>query len=294
MAKRNLWHLSFAQHLRERKPSNFEVFTDIALSTEPQEADILLLRRDDDSPPKQAAQTLLGLWPMLSKHNIVEFKSPTRGFRSSDLIRLYGYGPQYHKLVLQDVGAASQLTLVLVVPNINQALQKELAIMSFEHTSIGTGYGRIDGGAYTIYLVCTDEVSEAERDDFLKIWSHHQPQQFSTKWWWERFAKDDPNMSSTISEIDGFEEMAQKFLRMLTPAQILKAFPLKEILSGVPPEQCVAALSPMDKMLAIPDEVLPCLPESYIQSLPGDVQDALRARIEKSAAAAQSPSMTSP
>lgn len=201
---------------------------------------------------------------MLSKHNIVEFKSPTRGFRSSDLIRLYGYGPQYHKLVLQDVGAASQLTLV------------------------------IDGGAYTIYLVCTDEVSEAERDDFLKIWSHHQPQQFSTKWWWERFAKDDPNMSSTISEIDGFEEMAQKFLRMLTPAQILKAFPLKEILSGVPPEQCVAALSPMDKMLAIPDEVLPCLPESYIQSLPGDVQDALRARIEKSAAAAQSPSMTSP
>jgi hypothetical protein len=46
-------------------------------------------------------------------------------------------------------------------------------LMGFGLAWLGGGYGRIDGGVYTVFLVITDEVSDEERDDFLRIFSHH-------------------------------------------------------------------------------------------------------------------------
>lgn len=289
MGKRNLWHLCFAKLLRDYGPSNFEIQTEIPLSVEPQEADVLLLRREGEEHPERPARTLLRLWPLLSQHTILEFKSPSRDFRQSDLIRLYGYGPQYHALCLKSVGQASRLSMVLVVPGMNQALQNELELMGFRYTALGEGYGRIDGTTYPMYLVCTNEVSEAERDDFLRIFSHRPIQNRATRFWWEVFAKGETGMSSAISEMDGFEEMARKFVAMLSPAMRLEGLAPKERLLDLPHEERLLALDPMDRMLAIPDELLPYLPEGYIQSLPLDVQHALRARIAKLCAPIKTP-----
>ncbi len=41
--------------------------------------------------------------------------------------------------------------------------------MDWSLARLGGGYGRIDGAVYATYLVVTDEVAEAEQDDFLRI-----------------------------------------------------------------------------------------------------------------------------
>jgi len=40
-----LWHLAFVNLIQRRAPSNFEVQSEVRLTTEPQRADMLLLRR---------------------------------------------------------------------------------------------------------------------------------------------------------------------------------------------------------------------------------------------------------
>jgi hypothetical protein len=49
-----------------------------------------------------------------------------------------------------------------------------------------SAYGRLDGGVYTVFLVITDEVSEGERDDFLRIFSHHACLTNEAFWWRSR------------------------------------------------------------------------------------------------------------
>src|ERR1044072_8064995 len=146
MAPRDLWHLGFVRLVRQRAPPGFVVRAEVPLSDEPQRADLILIRRDDQPPRDGEAQVLRALWPHLSKDTVLEFKSPTRGFRRADLMRLMSYGAQYH--VLEDGGLLypSDLTLGLVIPARNAALDDEIARMGLVLTGLGGGYGRIDGG----------------------------------------------------------------------------------------------------------------------------------------------------
>jgi hypothetical protein len=109
---------------------------------------------------------LRALWPHLGKDTVLEFKSPVRDFRRNDLKRLVSYGAQYHVLEDERLPSPTDLTLVLVVPSRNEALDDEITRMGWRLTLLGGGYGRIDGGVYTVFLVITDEVSDKERDDF--------------------------------------------------------------------------------------------------------------------------------
>ena len=47
----------------------------------------------------------------------------------------------------------------------------------------------------------------------------------------------------------------------------------------LPPEERLAGLSPAQQILALSDDVLRGLPETYIHTLPPDVQDTIRKRI---------------
>ena len=142
----DLWHMGFARLVRQRAPISFLVRPEVPLSDEPQRADLLLIRREDVAPRDSEAQVLRALWPLLAKDTVMEFKSPVRGFRPTDLMRLLSYGAQYHVLEHERLPSPSDLTLVLVVPSRNAALDKEIARMGFRLTLLGGGYGRIDGG----------------------------------------------------------------------------------------------------------------------------------------------------
>jgi hypothetical protein len=87
-----LWHESFHAVIVERAPPGIDVIGEFVLSRRPRRADLLLLRRKHLARRDHEARILRGLWPRLAETTLVELKSPSRGFRASDLIRLVSYG----------------------------------------------------------------------------------------------------------------------------------------------------------------------------------------------------------
>jgi hypothetical protein len=305
MATRDLWHLGFARLVRQRAPPGFLVRPEVPLSDEPQRADLILIRREDMPARDDHAELLRALWPHLRRDTVLEFKSPVRGFRRNDLKRLVSYGAQYHVLEDERLPYPAELTLALVIPSRNAALDDEIERMGWRLTLLGGGYGRIDGGVYTVLLALTDEVSEAERDDFLRIFSHHDCQTDEAAWWWRRWQAEDTMQDAekmegydemvqqfasgltpeqalarlTPEKLRGHEETLKRFLSQLSPEQRLADLPPEQRLAGLSVEQRLADLSPAQRLLAGPDDALRALPDAYLDSLPSDVQLAIRKRV---------------
>lgn len=110
----------------------------------------------------------------------------------------------------------------------------------------------------------TDEVSEAEADDFLRIFSHRPCETREAAWWWQTWQAEDEAMPD-IKNMEGYDEMLEKFLGKLTP---------EERLRGLAPEQLI---------LALPDDALRGFSDEYLRTLPPDAQATIRARIGRPA-----------
>jgi hypothetical protein len=281
MGTRDLWHWGFVYLLKQRGPPNFEVRAEVPLSSHPQRADALLLRRQGAPNLDGEAQVLRNLWPRLATWTVLEFKSPSRGFRRGDLMRLASYGAQYHALENEQILDPRDLTLVLVVPSRTAVLDDEIRRMRWTLTPLGDGYGQIDGGVYTIFLVVTDEVAVGEADDFLRVFSHYKVQTQEAFWWWQQWRAEDGTMPD-IKDMEGYDEMLLKFIGTLSPDKRLLGLTPEERVQGLAPEQRLADLAPEQQLLALSDEVLQSFPEDYLRSLSPEVQTAIRNRIRRS------------
>ena len=260
----DLWHLSFVNLIQQRAPPNFEVQSEVRLSLEPQRADILLLRRRGVARRDAKAKVLRTVWPWLARITIVEFKSPVRSsYRPGDLVRLWSYGGQYQAAHMRDLRTRDDLTLLLVVPRLTRTLRKEIARMGWTLVPLGGGYSRIDGAVYTLFVAVTDEVTIAEKDDFLGIFSHRPVTNPAVRWWFRNWTKE-TMVKQKIKDTPGYDEMREKVLDFLSPA---------ERIAGLAPEQLIPAL---------PVEMLRALSPDYVRSLPLKVQQAVRRRIASS------------
>ena len=94
-------------------------------------------------------------------------------------------------------------------------------------------------------------------------------------------------MKQDITNMPGYEEMRHKLLESLfeefSAEEILAGLPPEQRLAGLPPEQRLAGLPPEQQILALSDEALRSLPESYLRTLAPEVQEAVRRRIGKPA-----------
>ncbi|MEP7123968.1 MAG: hypothetical protein ABJE95_23780 [Byssovorax sp.] len=284
MATRDLWHLGFARLVRQRAPPGFLVRAEVPLSDEPQRADLILIRREDVPRRDEQAQLLRALWPYLGADTVLEFKSPVRGFRRNDLKRLASYGAQYHVLEDERLLRPADLTLVLVIPSRTGALDDEIARMGWRLVPLDQGYGRIEGGVYTLFLVLTDDVSEAERDDFLRIFSHHDCQTDEATWWWSQWRAEDTTMND-VKELEGYDEMVRKFASGLTPEQALAGLS-REKLRGHEDvvTRFVSQLPLAQQLLGLSDETLRAFPDEYLRGLAPELQAAIRKRIGRPSA----------
>jgi hypothetical protein len=274
----SLWHESFYECITDRAPPGFEVRSEIPLSLRPRRADLLLLRRRDVPRRDDQARILRGLWARLPRATLVELKSPTRGLRRAELLRLLGYGLQYHEGTWRELAHRSELALVLVVAARNQALADDLAAVDCHLRPLGNGYAEMIGFLYTTYVVFTDEVAEAEQDDFLRIFSHHAVQTPEAFHWLEHWIVEKQAMPN-VTEREGYDEMLEKLVRSHPPEKILRLYAPEQRLAGLAPEQRLAGLSREQQILALPDELLRGLSEDYIRSLPQDVQQVIRKRL---------------
>ena len=116
-------------------------------------------------------------------------KGPSATFQPGDLLRLLRYGLQYHELNAEALPGPSALTLALFMPAPMPALHAAIEHMeSWRLEPLGNGYARVVGAYYTILIAFLDEVCEAERDDYLRLFSHHQQQsREAVRWLTARF-----------------------------------------------------------------------------------------------------------
>ncbi len=140
---------------------------------------------------------------------------------------------------------------------------------------------------YTSYLVITDEVTEAERDEYLRLFSHRPAEPGAATRWLQQWIKETKMKQPDIEELPGFVELFQKsivkYLAGLTPEERLEELRPEQWLSSLTPEQRLAGLAPEQVVLALPVEVLRVLPEDYLRSLPAEVQAQIQKRLQGSA-----------
>jgi hypothetical protein len=289
----DLWHLAFVNLIQGRAPPNFEVQSEVRLTIEPQRADILLLRRIGAERQDHEARVLRMLWPRLGLVTILEYKSPVdSAFRPGDLLRLVGYGVLYHTAHLHELPERDDLTLVLVVASVTPTLLQEVKRMGWTLTFLGGGYVQLDGVMYTTYVVVTDEVTEVERDEYLRLFSHRPASPGEATRWLRQWMKETKMKQPDIEELPGFEELFQKTIEAmplekrlagLAPEQRLAGLAPEQRLAGLAPEQRLAGLAPEQVVLALPLELLRALPDEYLRSLPAEIQEQVRKRLQEAA-----------
>src|SRR5207253_5351730 len=100
------------------------------------------------------------------------------------------------------------------------------ARMGWTLRALGGGYGQIDGVVYTTFVVITDEVTEAERDEYLRLFSHRPAEQGEATRWLRQWMKETKMKQPDIEELPGFEELFQK---------TIEAMPIEKRLAGLAP-----------------------------------------------------------
>jgi hypothetical protein len=83
-----------------------------------------------------------------------------------------------------------------------------------------------------------------------------------------------PDAPKNLSDLEDYDEVVQRWLNDLTPAQRLE---------GLSPHDRLAGLSTQDLLLALPDEILRALPDDVLKPLPPQAQEAIRRRIGRPA-----------
>ncbi len=289
-AHRTAWHVIFTALLKERAPPGIDVIPEFVLSSEPQRADLLLLRREDVARQDERAKVLRGLWPRLSNDTLVEFKSATRPPRPGDWLRLLAYGAQYHVSEFARVPSASDLTLVLIVASLTPTLHAEAETMGWRLEDLGGGYWQSLGMVYPSYVVVIDEVAKTERDDLLGMFGHRTIEKQESFWWWRRHTLARPEDEQMLQNLEGYDEVLEKLLEvlplerrlaLLSPDERLEGLSPHERLEGLSPDERLEGLSPDEKILALPDDILRALSAEFVANLPEDLQAAIRKRTDR-------------
>jgi hypothetical protein len=293
-----VWHVGFERNLQRRGSRAFEVRSEVQLSSEPARIDYLLLRKIaelvDDS-----AQTLRGLWPLLPRVSVVEYKSPSRLYRPGNLDRLWSYAHTYYadqralpreradgaKLLpgmegAPDVWERADLCAALVVPARTPSLLQDVAEQGLAWEDLDDGYWRVTGGRFSLYVVEIDRVGPAEGDDLLYSLGHGQHVTPETaRFWMELVGSKEAGVS--MQDMEGYEELMQRVLASLPAEQRLAGLAPEQRLAGVAPEQRLAGLDHDHQALALPIDVLRVLPEDYLRTLSPEVQAEIRRRLQR-------------
>jgi hypothetical protein len=278
----DLWHLAFANLIQERAPPSFEILSEVRLSIEPQRADLLLLRRTSAAPHDDEARILRPLWPQLGLVTVLEYKSPVASaFRPGDLLRLVGYGVLYETANLDDLPAHADLTLVLVVASVTPTLLREIERLGWTLRETGGGYARIDGGVYACHVVITDEVTLAERDEYLRLFSHRPAARGEATRWIQQWMKEKKMKQPDIDDLPGWDEIGRKAWAKASPEERMAGLSPGERVDGLTIQERMAGLSPEQIVLALPIDTLRALPKEHLRKLPAELQEQIENRLQE-------------
>jgi hypothetical protein len=161
----------------------------------------------------------------------------------------------------------------VVLPGFTPSLRDEIAHMGWTLEPLEPGYARILGVMYTTYVAFTNEIAEAEDDDYLRVFSDHEIRTAETTAWLHHWMLEKKTMlDPKLIKPEGYDEMMAKIAESLTPEQRLR---------GLPPEERLRGLDEEQTLLALPVSVLRHLSEDYLRSFSPAVQQVVRERIAR-------------
>ncbi|MCG8424984.1 MAG: hypothetical protein MJE77_44450 [Proteobacteria bacterium] len=283
-ALKTFWRYPYASLMKERKPPGWEVKVEEVLSLAPRSADQLLLYRDSTERRDHEAKVMRGLWPLLTDVAILEFKGPTRGLRQRDLMKLLSYGTEYLSLGECPIQKPSELSLVLVVPKETPTLRREYERCEVEPEQLEGGYVRLDGCRYTLVVALLDKVADADRDDFLRLFTDDRGKVKDSKslQWIQAWIRKASTMEE-LKDTEEYRDVVKGLLETVGVEGLLNLVDPNEILSHYDPEQRLAGLDP-DELLrhVTPEQRLTGLdPEQRLAGLDPEQLRLLRAALDK-------------
>jgi hypothetical protein len=276
--RRTAWHFFFTILLRRRGPRWVEVRDEVPLSEERPRLDYLLLRKLLDPPADDRGQTLRGLWGHLPLVTIAELKSVGRPYRARELDRLWSYVHTYYCDAHNGIEHRKDLGALLLVPARTPTLDVDADEIGLCWSDLGGGYWELTGGPFRLWVAKIDVVAESEEEDLLRLFSHsrERPQE-ARRFWAEQVGTKEAMM--TARELEGYDEVVQKFLDLIPPRLRLAGLAPEQRLAGLAPEQVLRAFSREQILLALPDDELRKVPEEYLATFPEPTREAVRKRI---------------
>ena len=311
-AKKTAWHPPFTGWLQEASPRWTTVRGEVSLTSEPLRVDdVVELRAGDHRDPADHGRTLRELWSRFVAVCLLEYKSPARPYHHGDLHKLVVYGmlwvSERRARERRDDGTYTEristrdVTLALAVPSHNEALRDDLADLTLSLASSETGYHAVEGASQPLVVVDLGVVAEREDDDVLRWFAGRRMRTLAAHRWvgQHHSRKGDAMSTQATPDLDGYEQFVRDYMTQFTPEErlaglkpedVLPRFEPEVRLAGLKPEEIAHALKPEDRLLdltpaqavlALPLELLRALPESYIATLPDDVQRTVRSRLAR-------------
>jgi len=241
--------------------------------------DYLFMRRVKDPSPGDTGKTLKRMWPLIPQEAVAEFKSIGRPYRDRSLDRLFGY---LHMYYADNSKLASHADLVgfLIVPCRTPTLDADAREMKLKYRDMEEGYWELTGGLFRMYVIEIDRVGDTEPDGVLKSFGHcdkltDEAQQF----WANQLGTKEANVDA--QKLEGHKEIVARFLASMPVDERLEGLSEDELLAHVSRQKIAAKLSRDELLLALPDDDLRQLPDSYLATFPESVREAVRKRLAK-------------
>jgi hypothetical protein len=294
---RRAWHALMAVLLNERKPSGFELFSEVQLSKEPLRMDYLLLRRKAVSGQQEkAAEVFRFLWEHLPQETIVEFKTASHPLRSGEIDKLLAYAHLRRYSQHATLNGYKQLALVLVVHHRTPLLAKELSKLGGTLHPMAEGYHYLQG-TFRLFIVELAIVARQEADSILAVFDPETvASTMGRQWLATHLAGELETMA--IDQMEEFDEILERItekyvhrilpklstqqrLAGMAPEQRLAGMDPEQRMLGLEPEQRLAGLDEAHAVLALPKAVLRGLSPEYLKTLPDEVQTEVQRRLAK-------------
>jgi hypothetical protein len=271
---RTLYHVVFAQLLKERAPPNVRVIAEFQLATEPQQADFLVLRQEGERRDAEA-QTLVGMWGLIHGTDLLgEYKSPVRPHRFGDFGKLLGYGGQYWSMEAERLGDQSNLTLGFMPASWTPSLHRELDALHLRATALGGGYYDVDTRPFRAIIAVIDEVAEAERDELLQLVGHRRMHTDEQDRWLIMHTAYGPE-AKEMEKLEGYDELLVQALARMPPHVRVQGLTPQQRVEGMTPDEVMATL-----LLKLSDEDLRQLPRALVDRQPPQIRDEIRRRLQ--------------
>lgn len=274
------WHRILASVLQKwLTPVGLTVQSDVALTTDPQEADILIIKHESKLTPEQHYRLADGIRDSKAQYCLLEFKY-TESLNDCAIIQLLSYGEAYKKG--QNL-KKSEVDLFLLVSKTPQ--QKTLARMGYNVTANSGVYHSQYALFATVVLLSLNDLSNKPQNIPLKCFaSKKSERQIAFNAIQHRYLKgvekelewvfaglrelmlirgDQMNIHETEELTPEFvenygKEMIDHLISIglegLSSEERMKGVPIKERLKGVPVEERMKGVPAEERMKGVPVE----------------------------------------